>query len=362
MCNKILERNRKRNISAIVILFYACALLFVSYQNDWWFGVETPQIQEEQPKDKEIKKEQKTREKKIMGEAKRQMTAVNKIYLPGQNFSEKQIEKKVNSIDRKPEKPIERKEHLAFKEQSPTEISENTDAAVPEIPAGEPEAKPENVVHETEEYPLLKPEPAPVKREMTKEDVAAEKGFDFADYTSNLINNYAAPDGEQVPLLFIDDHDEKELYREGLQFYGYQIIARPKVRPERPYYLVINNLGMRRIDEVCPYMGLFPSVLQEDHKLFKRLIYQPQFSEIPYRQYELFYAPLDIRMMAILECKLKLIIEEFRLTTNEISRMIGTFKEIGGSYILIIESIVTAKGKHINIDDPDNRITNVGRY
>ena len=66
--------------------------------------------------------------------------------------------------------------------------------------------------------------------------------------------------------------------------------------------------------------------------------------------------PVDTRMMAILESKLKLIVEEVRLTTNDISEMVGAFKKIGDSYILIIESIVTAKGKRISVDDPDNRI------
>lgn len=359
MSNKISQR--KRTIFKTVLLFHACGLLFISYFGDW-FGVNTPHIQVEQPKDKEIKKEQKTREKKIMEEAKEQRLAANKIYLPRQKVSEKQSGKIIENIDRKSEKPIERKQHLASKEQPLPENDEETEETVPDMPVEPAEVKPDNVVHKNVEKPLLKQVSAPEKREMAKEDVETEKEFDFTDYTENLINNYAIRDGEQVPLLLIDDHDKNELYKEGLQFYGYQIIARPKVRPENPYYFVINNLGMIRIDEVCPYTGLFPPVLQEDRKLFKRLLYQPQFAEMPDRQYELFYAPLDTGMMAILECKLKLIIEEVRLATNEISRMIGTFKKIGDSYILIIESIVTAKGKRINVDDPDNRITTAGRY
>jgi hypothetical protein len=365
MSNKILQR--KKSIFKMVLLFHACGLLFISYVNGW-FGMRTPSVQEEKPllQEKEIKNEKKIREKKVKDEVEKQITAVNKVYLPSQQVVEKQEEKIIEDVNKRPDKkaesPIERKDHLAFKEQPLPVNAEKKEKAVPEIPAVQPEVKPENTVYNKVEKSTAKQISLPAKREMAKENVETEKRFDFTDYTSNLINNYGIRDGEQIPLLLIDDHDNNELYKEGLQFYGYQIIARPKVRPERPYYFVINNLELVRIDEVCPYTGLFPSVLQEDHKLFKRLLYQPQFAEMPNLQYELFYAPLDTGMMAILECKLKLIVEEVRLTTNEISRMIGTFKEIGDSYILIIESIVTANGKRVNIDDPDNRITTAGRY
>jgi len=361
MSNEISQR--KRTIFKTVLLFHACGLLFISYVNDW-LVMRTPSVQEEKPQlqEKEIKNEKKIREKKVKDEARKQMMAVNKIYLPQQKVSEKQIEKNVNNIDRKPERLIERKEHLAFKEQPLPENAEKKEKEVSEIPAVQPEVEQENTVYNNVEKSTAKQVSLPAKEETTKKKVETEKRFDFTDYTSNLINNYAIRDGEQVPLLLIDDHDKNELYKEGLQFYGYQIIARPKVRPKKPYYFVINNLEMMQIDEVCPYTGLFPSVLPEDHKLFKRLLYQPQFAEIPNRQYELFYAPLNIRMMAILECKLKLIIEEIHVTTNEISRMIGTFKEIGDSYILIIESIVTVKGQHKKVFDPDILIANVKRY
>lgn len=312
MSNKISQR--KRTIFKTVLLFHACGLLFISYVNDW-FGMRTPSVQEKpRLQEKEIKNEKKIREEKIKDEIKKQRVAASKIYLPRQKVSEKQMGKSIDKIDKKPERPIERKEHLAFKEKPLTENAEK------------------------------------------KEKVETERGFDFEDYKVKLTKNYGFKEGESIPQLFIDDHDKNELYKEGLQFYGYQIIARPKVRPGQPFYFVINRQAMMRIDEVCPYTGLFPSVLQEDHKLFKRLLYQPQFAEMPNRKFELFYAPVDIKMMAILESKLKLIIEEFRLTTNEISRMIGTFKEIGDSYILIIESVVTIDGRIMKVHDPDNRI------
>ncbi|KHE90480.1 MAG: hypothetical protein SCABRO_03782 [Candidatus Scalindua brodae] len=360
MSDKISQR--KKTIFKMVLLFHACILLFVIYQNNW-FGMITPSVREK-PKlqEKEIENKMKISETKVKDKVKKQMKAVNKIYLPRQNVSEKQIEKHDDQIDVKQERPIERKEYLAFKEQSlPGRNAGKKEKEVPEILTVQPEVKPENSARNNVEKSISKQKLPPAKNETLKKKVETEKRFDFTDYTTNLISNYRVREGEKVPVLFIDDHNKSGLYKEGLAFYGYQLIAKPEVKSGKPYYFVINNSGMERIDEAWPY-GNCPPALQEDRDLFRKLLSQPQFAEMTNRQYELFYAPVDTRMMTILECKLKLIIEEVRLATNEISRMTGTFKEIGDSYILIIESIVTAKGEHIDIDDPDNRITTAGRY
>jgi len=361
MSNKILQR--KRTIFKTVLLFHACGLLFIFYVNNW-FGMRTSYVQAEKPQhqDEEIKNKTKIREKNVKDEVKKKMVAVNKIYLPRQKLSEKQIEKNVSDVDRKPGRLIERKEYLAFKEQPlPGEKTETKKNEVPEILAVQPEVKPENSVRSNVEKTISEQKLSPAKNETLKKKADTEKRFDFTDYTTNLISNYGVREGEKIPVLFIDDHNKSGLYKEGLAFYGYQLIAKPEVKSGKPYYFLINNSGMERIDEAWPY-GNCPSALQEDRNLFRTLLYQPQFAEMTNQQYELFYAPVDTRMIAILECKLNLIIKEVHLATNEISSMIGTFKEIGNSYILIIESIVTAKGKHISIDDPDNRITTAGRY
>ena len=64
-------------------------------------------------------------------------------------------------------------------------------------------------------------------------------------------------------------------------------------------------------------------------------------------------------MIALLESKLKLIIDENSVTVNEISRIIGSFKEIGGSYILIIETVIMIDEKRLYVRDPDNVIVAV---
>jgi hypothetical protein len=349
MSDKISQR--KRTILKMVLLFHACGLLFIFYVNDW-LGMRAPSIQAEKPQNQK---------EKVKEEVRKQIKAVNKIYLPSQKSLQKKMEKHSDRSDRKPEMPIARKEHLAFKEQPLPENAKNREKVVPEMQAVPHEVKAKKSVHNSIENSVSKQVSQPARKETTKKNVETEKEFDFTVYTTNLIGNYGLREGEEVPVLFIDDHNKSGLYKGGLAFYGYQLIAKPEVKSEKPYYFIINKSGMKRINDAWPY-GSCPPALQEDRNLFKKLLSQPQFTEMPNRQYELFYVPVDTRMMAILESKLKLIIEEVRLSTNEISRMIGTFKEIGSSYILIIESIVTAKGEHIDIDDPDNRITTAGRF
>ncbi|MBS1258459.1 MAG: hypothetical protein MAG551_01518 [Candidatus Scalindua arabica] len=203
--------------------------------------------------------------------------------------------------------------------------------------------------------PVTKPVSLPEVKNVVKEPLKIVKNFDFRKYRDNLINNYKVRKGERIPLLFIDDHGKSKLYKQGLSFYGYQLIARPEVKSGKPYYFVINNSGMKRIDKAWPY-GSCPSALREDRNLFRKLLSQPQFAGIPDVRYELFYAPLDTRMIALLESKLKLIIEENSVTSNEISRVIGTFKEVGGSYILIIETVIMVDEKRLRVRDPDNII------
>lgn len=340
--------NRKTLILAFVVILHACGLLFIAHVNDW-FGMKTPYVQEEKPRlqEKEIENEKKIREKKTRDDVKNQMMAVNKIYLPRQRFSKKQMEKNIENIDRKSESPIERKEHLASKEQPLPGNVEKTEKKAPEKlvrPAG---IKPENVVSKNVEKSISKQVSLSAKKETTK------KKFDFTDYTMNLINNYGIRDGEQIPLLLIDDHNERRLYKKGLEFYGYRLIARPRVRPRYPYYFVINNSGIQLLQETCPYVGVFPSVLQEDRKLFERLLLHPQFGEFSKNQHQMFYAPMDTLMLNVIACKQKLILESMDLDIKNVSSMIGTFKKLDSSYILIIESVVTVHGQHKKVFDPD---------
>tara|TARA_B100002003_G_C13655395_1_gene333120 strand:- start:288 stop:485 length:198 start_codon:yes stop_codon:yes gene_type:complete len=65
-------------------------------------------------------------------------------------------------------------------------------------------------------------------------------------------------------------------------------------------------------------------------------------------------------MLNVIECKQKLILESMDLDIKQVSRMIGTFKKLDSSYILIIESVVTIDGKRLNVRDPDNRIIAIG--
>jgi hypothetical protein len=356
--NRIMNRFKIKKGTILTLMFWSFVIGLVVYQNGWLVMLKTPSAKEKLiQKKKENKKETRIAEKKKV-RSKKKTRIASTIYLPTQKVIEKQGEKIIEDVNkqpnRKPERPMERKEHLAFREQPLPENAEKKEKRVPRIPV-QPEDKPKVSVRKVAKKPVTKPVSLPEVKNVVKEPLKIVKNFDFRKYRANLINNYKVRKGERVPLLFIDDHNQSKLYKQGLSFYGYKLIARPEVKSGKPYYFVINNSGMEQIDKAWPY-GSCPSALQEDHNLFMELLSQPKFAGIPNCRYELFYAPLDTRMIALLESKLKLIIEENNVTANEISRMIGTFKEIGGSYILIIETVIMVDEKRLYVRDPDNII------
>ncbi|MBT6227115.1 MAG: hypothetical protein HOI47_10700 [Candidatus Scalindua sp.] len=352
-----MNRFKIKKGTILTLMFWGLVIGLVVYQNGWLVMLKTPSVQE---KLIQKKKETKTVEKKNV-KSKKNTRIASTIYLPTPKVIEKQEEKIIEDVNKQPYRklgtPIERKEHLAFKEQPLPGNVEKKEKRVPEIPV-QPEDKPKVAVRKVAKKPVTKPVSLPVVKNVVKEPSKIVKDFDFRKYRANLINNYKVRKGEKIPLLFIDDHGKSKLYKQGLSFYGYQLIATPKVKSGKPYYFVINNSGMERIDKAWPY-GSCPSALREDRNLFRKLLSQPQFAGIPNGQYELFYAPLDTRMIALLESKLKLIIDENSVTVNEISRIIGSFKEIGGSYILIIETVIMIDEKRLYVRDPDNVIVAV---
>ncbi|MCR4288644.1 MAG: hypothetical protein NUV86_00060 [Candidatus Scalindua sp.] len=359
----MMNRFKIKKGTILTLMFWGFVIGLVVYQNGWLVMLKTSSVQEKLiQKKKENKKETKIVEKKKV-KSKKKTRIASTIYLPTPQTAIKKLErKKIDDNDQKPvrklEKLLERKEHLAFKEQPVPVNAEKEEKRVPEILAVQPEDKPKVAARKVAKKPVTKPVSLSEVKNVVKEPLKIVKNFDFRKYRANLINNYKVRKGERVPLLFIDDHGKSKLYKQGLSFYGYQLIARPEVKSGKPYYFIINNSGMERIDKAWPY-GSFPSALLEDRNLFRNLLSQPQFAGIPNCRYELFYAPLDTRMIAILESKLKLIIEENNVTANEISRMIGTFKEIEDSYILIIETVIMIDEKRLYVRDPDNVIVAV---
>jgi len=210
----MMNRFKIKKGTVLTLVFWSFVIGLVVYQNGWLVTLKTPSVQE---KLIQKKKETKIVEKKVKSKKKRRIAS--KIYLPAQQVVEKREEKIIEDVnkqpDRKPETPIERKEHLAFREPPLPGNAEKKEKGVPEIPSVQPEVEPENTVHNKVEKSTAKQVSLPAKREMAKESVETEKRFDFTDYTSNLINNYGIREGEQVPLLLIDDHDNNELYKEG---------------------------------------------------------------------------------------------------------------------------------------------------
>ncbi len=317
--------SRKTLILTFVVILHACGLFFIAHVNNWF-----PMKEHDADKKKAetvsnyIKTEAKN-------DVKEQALTTNKIYLP------EQILLQDHDVE-----------------------NEDTKVSTPEEPEMQSEIKQKYVVREDIEKHALEQAALPEKTELAKEITGVDNNFDFTEYTTSLFKNYGIREGEKAPLLLIDDHNKSRLYKKGLEFYGYRLIARPLVKPRDPYYFVINNSGTQLMQETCPYAGVFPSVLQEDRKLFERLLLHPQFREFSKNQHQIFYAPIDTRMLNVIECKQKLILRSMNLDIKQVSRMIGTFKKLDSSYLLIIETVVTIDGKRINVRDPDNRIVAVG--
>jgi len=345
--------SRKTLILALVVILHTCGLLFIAHVNNW-FPVKEYNVDNE--KEKTVNNDTKTEEMEAENDVKEQTLTANKIYLPEQMPLQDQ------DVNSEPKGLINEELDLPFsKEALPIE---NNDAKVASSEEAEIQSEiiQENIVREDIEKNALEQAAIPEMTMLAKEIIDVDNNFDFTEYTTSLIKNYGKREGEKIPLLLIDDHNDSRLYKKGLEFYGYRLIARPSIRPREPYYFVINDSGIQLLQETCPYAGAFPSVLQEDRNLFEGLLQQHKYRELSKNQHQIFYAPIDTQMLNIVESKQKLILESMDLDIKQVSRMIGTFKKVGSSYILIIESIGTIDGTIIKVHDPDNSIMTASLY
>ncbi|MGR3174557.1 MAG: hypothetical protein ACUZ8N_08175 [Candidatus Scalindua sp.] len=350
---------RKTLILAFVVILHTCGLLFIAHVNEW-FQVKEHDVKKKETVSNDIKTEKNPTDMKTKNDAKEQNLRIRKIYLPEQNLLADQEDENFKNVTSEREVQITEVLDMVSRKQPISEEIEQVKVVAPEKPVMQTEIKKEKVVRDDIGKHALKQAALPEKAELIKEETGTVNDFNFTEYTKSLIKNYGIREGEKIPLLLIDDHNQSMLYKKGLEFYGYRLIARPIVKPKEPYYFVINSSGIQLMQETCPYVGVFHSVLQEDRQLFERLMLRPQFRELSRNQHQIFYAPMDTRMLNVIACKQKLILESINLDIKQVSRMIGTFKKLDSSYILIIESVVTIDGKRINVRDPDNRIVTVG--
>ena len=350
---------RKTLILALVVILHACGLLFIAHVNNW-FPVKEHNVDNEN--EKTVNNDTKTEEMEAENDVKEQALTANKIYLPEQMPLQDQNVENLNNINSEPENIINDEIDLPFnKELLPIQNNE-TKVASSEETEIQSEIIQENIVRKDIEKHALEEAAIPEMTMLAKEITDGDNNFDFTEYTRNLIENYGKQEGETIPLLLIDDHNDSKLYKKGLEFYGYRLIARPRIRPREPYYFVINDSGIQLLQETCHYAGAFPSVLHEDRKIFEGLLQQPRFRELSKNQHQIFYAPIDRQMLNVVESKQKLILESVDLDINQVSRMVGTFKKVRSSYILIIESIGTIDGSTMKVHDPDNRIMTASLY
>lgn len=192
------------------------------------------------------------------------------------------------------------------------------------------------------------------KRERLNDNaVKPVEKFNFESYSKRLVEMAGLEEGDRIPLLVLDE----QLYKEGLSFYGYKLVARPKPLPKEPYYFIINKSEIKLVCGKCPYIGTFPPATQQDNLLFQNLLSQSVYSEMAKDiQLQLFYCPTDIRMEQIIKSKLKIILNGFQKNLGEVAKIQGKFQRVDNVYILIIESFQKIDGEVINVIDPDGGI------
>ncbi|CAG1769048.1 hypothetical protein BAC3_00017 [uncultured bacterium] len=177
--------------------------------------------------------------------------------------------------------------------------------------------------------------------------------FNFEKYGKNLVEIAGLEEGEKMPVLELDDFN----YKEGLSFYGYQLVARPQPLPKEPYYFAFNNKEIKFAKGKCPYIGTFHPAEQADKLLFERLLSQSAYNELAKdTQFQLFYAPMDAEKERLLRCKIKTILGATQGDVSEVIKIHGKFKRAGDAYILIVESLQNINGEIIPISDRDNNM------
>lgn len=190
------------------------------------------------------------------------------------------------------------------------------------------------------------------KTEGTKKVTAkpAEK-FDFENYSKNLVIIAGLKEGERIPVLELDGHN----YKEGLNFYGFVMVARPDPLPTKEsFYFIVNNSNIILVKEKSPYIGAYYPATQDDTLLFRRLLAQSSYSEIAKTaRYFLFYVPANVNKELLIKGKVKTILDSYQLHSSDALKIYGKFKKIDDAYILIIEAFEKVSGEIIKVTDPD---------
>ena len=177
------------------------------------------------------------------------------------------------------------------------------------------------------------------------------ESFDFEKYVKNLVEIAGLKEGEKIPVLELDESN----YKEGLSFYGYQLVARPQPLPKEPYYFAFNDTEIKFVKGKSPYIGTFYPAVQADKLLFERLLSQSAYNELAKdTQFQLFYAPMNAEKERLLKCKTKTVLSSFQGDVSEVVKIHGKFIKVGDAYILIVESLQKSNGEIIHINDRDN--------
>lgn len=196
---------------------------------------------------------------------------------------------------------------------------------------------------------------SPLEKTEGKKKVTAKHAekFDFQNYSKNLVKIAGLKDGERIPVLELDGHN----YKEGLNFYGFVMVARPDPLPAKEsFYFIVNDSNIILVKEKSPYIGAYYPATQDNTLLFQHLLAQSSYSEIAKTaQYWLFYVPTDVNKELLVKCKVKTILDSYQVHSSDLLKIQAKFKRLDEAYILIIESFQKMNGQTVIVNDPDNK-------
>jgi len=337
--------SRRKLITFVVVSLHMLLLLVVFVVNGWFVSIEGEKTVQNESKNEEKKKDSKVSKAK---DAKSDEDGDVKSFTFCASL-ERVTEKGDEPFQEKPE-------------------SSNHDEAVARrasVPESVKNKQKNHKREEVKETPLEAPVENTDKKDefvdgannkLVEQDNPLEE-FNYDEYENDLLAKYGVEEGEDLPVIFFEN--DEETYKEGLKFYGYNdLVARPvEFYDGEPFFYLIRDSAIERVEEEFPYNGVFPQALPEDEELFRKLLDLPDHVSESSDAYQLFYSPtLSTGAYKPLLSKQKMIIESIGKTVDEISRMTGSFRRIRDSFIVIINNVITDEGERIVVDDPDNGI------
>lgn len=287
----------KKSISFLFALFICAGILLPVFKANNFFskkeaGTENENKALEEMVEKGKPEQQKEAKQEKPNEIRDKGIARKSIPIPKTIISEAWKEESPR-IDAQAIQKEQQKEKISQNTASVMEAEKQNEMIVHEpvkaVHAQKEKSRPEeNPVHE--DLPYAVPNQHASRDKMKQENTLIEQkivdksanmrsnpseSFDFEKYGKNLVEIAGLKEGESMPILELDESN----YKEGLRFYGYQLVARPQPLPKEPYYFAFNNTEIKFIKGKSPYIGTFYPAEQADKLLFERVLSKSAYND-----------------------------------------------------------------------------------